>query len=53
MVRDSPCSVGDVCRIPGQGTKIPCATWPKNENIKQKEYCNKFNKALNMINGAR
>ena len=27
--------------IPGQGTKIPHASQPKN--IKQKQYCNKFN----------
>ena len=27
--------------IPGQGTKIPHASRPKN--IKQKQYCNKFN----------
>ena len=30
--------------IPGQGAKIPHASWPKNQNIKQKQYCNKFNK---------
>ena len=29
--------------IPGQGTKIPHALWPKNDNVKQKQYCNKFN----------
>ena len=27
--------------IPGQGAKI---SWPKNRSIKQKQYCNKFNK---------
>ena len=30
--------------IPGQGTKFPHALRPKNQNIKQKQYCNKFNK---------
>ena len=35
--------------IPGEGAKIPHASWPKNQNIKQKQYCNKFNK--NFKNG--
>ena len=30
--------------IPGRGTKIPHASWPKNQNIKQKQCCNKVNK---------
>ena len=30
--------------IPGQGDKIPHASGPKNQNRKQKKYCNKFNK---------
>ena len=25
--------------IPGQGPKIPHASQPKNQNIKQKQYC--------------
>ena len=29
---------------PGQGVKFPCAFWPKNQNGKQKPYCNKSNK---------
>jgi len=29
---------------PGQGAKITRASWPKKQNIKQKQYCNKFNK---------
>ena len=28
----------------GQGAKIPHALGPKNQNIKRKLYCNKFNK---------
>ena len=30
--------------IPGEGAKIPHASQPENQNIKQKQYCNKFNK---------
>ena len=30
--------------IPGQGAKTPCALGPKNPNIKQKQYCNKYKK---------
>ena len=29
--------------VPGWGTKIPRASY-KNQNIKQKQYCNKLNK---------
>ena len=32
--------------IPGQGAKIPHVSWPKKQNIKQKQYCNKFNKVF-------
>ena len=32
--------------IPGQGAKIPHASWPKNQNIKQKQFCNTVNKHL-------
>ena len=31
--------------IPGQGVKIPHASGPKIQNMKQKQYCNKFNKS--------
>ena len=30
--------------IPGWGAKIPYASRPENQNIKQGQYCNKFNK---------
>ena len=30
--------------IPGQGAKIPPALWPKIQNIKQKQYGNRFKK---------
>ena len=41
MVKTSPSNAGDVGSIPGEGAEIPHASWPKN--IKQKQYCNKFN----------
>ena len=28
--------------IPGRGVKISYALWPKHQNIKQEQYCNKF-----------
>ena len=31
---------------PGLDSKIPHASWPKNQNIKEKQYCNKFNRDL-------
>ena len=30
--------------IPSPGAMIPHASWPKKQNIKQKQHCNKFNK---------
>ena len=44
VVKALPSNVGSVGLIPGQGAKIPPASGPKNQNIKQKQYCNKFNK---------
>ena len=35
---------GCVGSIPGQGIKIPHASWPKNQSIKQEQYCNIVNK---------
>ena len=49
MVRTLPSNVGGAGSIPGQGVKIPYASKPKNQNIKQKRYCNKFNKDLKMV----
>ena len=53
MVKTPPSNAGgltsNVSWIPGQGAKIPHALGPKNQNIKQKQYCNKFNK--NFKNG--
>ena len=39
-----PSNAGVVGSIHGQAAKIPHAFWPKNQNIKQKQHCNKFNK---------
>ena len=44
VVKISPSTAGGEGSIPGQGVKIPQASRPKNQNIKQKQYCNKFNK---------
>ena len=46
VVKSSPSNAGGKGSIPGWGAKIPRAWWPKNQNIKQKQYCNKFNKRL-------
>ena len=46
MVETSPSTAGGMGSIPGRGTKIPHASAPKNQNIKQKQYCNKFNKGF-------
>ena len=44
VVKTSPSNAVGVGSIPGQVAKIPHASCPKNPNIKQKQYCNKFNK---------
>ena len=47
MVKTLPSNAGGVGSIPGLGAaKIPHASRPKNQNVKQKQYCNKFNKAF-------
>ena len=46
-VKNSPFNAGGMGPILGQGTKIPHASSPKYQNIKQKQYCNKFNEDLN------
>ena len=38
MVKTLPSNAGKVSSICGQGDKIPHALWPKNQNIKQKQY---------------
>ena len=44
VVKTSPFNAGCEGSFPGWGTKIPHASWTKNKYIKQKQYCNKFNK---------
>ena len=44
VVKTSPFNTGVAGSIPSHGAKIPHASGPKNQNIKQKQYCNKFNK---------
>ena len=46
VVETSPSKAGATGLIPRRGVKTPCALWPKNQNIQQKQYCNKFNKYL-------
>ena len=46
VVKTLPSNAVDVGLIPGQEAKIPHASLPKNQNMKQKHYCNKFNKKL-------
>ena len=44
VVKTLPSNAGGAGSIPGWGVKIPHASWPKTQSIKQKQYCNKFNK---------
>ena len=44
VVRTLPFNAGGVGLIPGRGAKIPHASGPQNQNLKQKQYCSKFNK---------
>jgi len=44
VVMTLPSNAGGAGSISGQGAKIPPALWPKTQNIKQKQYRNKFNK---------
>ena len=46
MFETSPSNAGCVGSVPGQGTKIPHALQPKNQNVKQKQYCNAFNETF-------
>ena len=48
-VKTLPSRAAGAGSIPSQGAKIPHTSWPKNKNIKQKEYCNKFNKDFKMV----
>ena len=44
MVKTSPSNVGGAGSIPAWRAKIPHALGPKQQNIKQRQYYNKFNK---------
>ena len=44
VVKTLPSSAGGAGSIPGGGTRIPHASRPKNQDIKQKQYCNIFSK---------
>ena len=44
MVKTLPSNVGVVNSIPSQRPKIPHTSRPEIQSIKQKPYCNKFNK---------
>ena len=44
VVGTSPSNVGGAGSSPGWGARIPHTSRPKDQNIKQKQYCNKFNK---------
>ena len=46
VVKTSPFNAGSVSPFPGRRAKIPHALWPKNQNIKQKQCCNKINKGF-------
>ena len=43
MVKTLPSDAGDSGLISGQRAKVSHALWPENQNIKQKQYCKKFN----------
>ena len=46
VVKTSPSTAGSGGLIPGQAAKISHTTRPNNQIIKQKQYCNKFNKSF-------
>ena len=46
VVKTLPSNAEGAGSVSGQGDKILHASQPKNQNIKQKQYCNKFNKDL-------
>ena len=46
MVKTSPSNGAGTGSIPGWRAKMPRASRPENQNRRQKQYCNKFNKDL-------
>ena len=49
MVKILTSSAGVMGSIPGKEAKIPHASKPTNQNIKQKQYCTKFNKDFKIV----
>ena len=45
-VKTWPSKVGGSGLIPGRGAKTPHGSGPKNQNTKQKQYCNKSTKDI-------
>ena len=43
VVKTSPSNAGGAGSIPGWGAKIPHASQPEKQNVKQKQYRNKLN----------
>ena len=44
VIKTWPSNEGGAGLISAWETKMPHASWPKNQNIKQKQSCNKFSK---------
>ena len=44
VIKTWPSNAGGAGLISAWETKMPHASWPKNQNIKQKQSCNKFSK---------
>ena len=44
VVKTSPSNTGDAGSVPGQRAKVTYSSGHNTQNIKQKQYCNKFNK---------
>ena len=44
VVKTSPSNAGGVGSIPGWGAKTPRASWPKKQNTKQNQCCNRSDK---------
>ena len=44
VIKTLPSNARSAGSIPGWGAKISPASQAKNQKIKQKQYCNKFNK---------
>ena len=46
VVKTSSSNAGSTGSIPGWRAKIPHASWPKYQSIKQRQYCNKSKKVF-------